>query len=74
MRPSLGHVTGICSSGKKSFFNRAGAKALARTLKAEGDRAVRPYYCDECDHFHAGHLPTAIRLGVQTSAEWKAAR
>jgi hypothetical protein len=74
MPPDLGYVRGICSSGKKSFFNRNGAKALVRALKAEGDKAVRAYRCDECDHWHAGHLPTAIRRGIQTEAEWRAAR
>lgn len=74
MPPDRGFITGICSSGKKSFYNRKGARGLARTLKAEGDSAVRPYYCDECMHWHVGHLPTVIRRGVQTEAEWRAAR
>lgn len=74
MPPSRDYITGICSSRKKSFFNRRGARGLVRTLKAEGDRAVRAYYCEECDHWHVGHLPTAIRRGFQTESEWKAGR
>lgn len=69
MPPNLGFVRGICSSGKQSYFTRAGAKTLVRALKAEGDKGVRAYHCPECDHFHAGHLPDVVRRGDQTATE-----
>lgn len=69
MPANLGFVRGVCSSGKRAYFTRAGARTLVRVLKAEGDKGVRAYRCPECKHFHAGHLPVAVRQGDITAAE-----
>lgn len=68
-RPAGGYVRGLCPTGKQSYFTRAGAKALVRKLKAEGDQGVRAYRCPECNHFHAGHMPDVVRRGEKTAAE-----
>lgn len=65
----MGFVIGLCSSGKRSYFSRAGAKALVKRIKSEGDKGIRTYYCDECEHWHAGHLPDVVRRGDYTAAE-----
>lgn len=69
MPPALGFVTGICPSGKRAYFTRKGARVLVRVLKAEGDKGVRAYHCPQCDHFHAGHMPDAVRQGEITANE-----
>ena len=68
-RPPRGFIRGVCSTGKQSYFTRAGAKALVRAMKAEGDKGVRAYRCPECEHFHAGHMPDVVRRGKKTAGE-----
>lgn len=63
MPPSHAFVTGVCRSGKKAFWTKAGARALVRVLRAEGDKGVRAYHCPDCDYFHVGHLPYVVRRG-----------
>lgn len=68
-RANLGFVIGLCPTGKRSYVTRAGAKRLVRVLKAEGDKGVRPYWCEDCEHWHAGHLPDDVRTGRRSAAE-----
>lgn len=72
--PNLGYMTGICRTGKRSYFTMAGAKKAAKALRGRGEKAVHAYRCDHCQHCHIGHLPFAVRRGAQTAREWRAAR
>lgn len=56
MLPSSGEV---CSSGKKCFLTRHGAKHTAKKIKRAGaghrwgDKVIlRPYPCRECGFYH----------------------
>lgn len=69
MPPPMGFAVGICSSGKRSYFSRPGAKALVKRIKSEGDKGIRTYFCEECLHWHAGHLPDVVRRGEHTAGE-----
>jgi hypothetical protein len=42
---------------------KKGAKTLLRALRNAGDHGSRVYRCPECDRWHVGHLPAAIRDG-----------
>lgn len=74
MPPNLGYITGICSSGKRSYFSKAGARKAARELRKKGEKAIHAYLCDYCQHHHIGHIPFLVRRGAQTQREWKATR
>lgn len=66
---NLGLLCGRHPGDAGSYFSRAGAKALVKRIKSEGDKGIRTYYCDECEHWHAGHLPDVVRRGDYTAAE-----
>lgn len=67
--PELAYVTGVCATGRKAFWTRAGAKALVRVLKAEGKKGARAYFHDDCGYWHAGYMPNAVRQGLRTANE-----
>lgn len=67
--PRMGFAKGLCSSGKRSYFTRDGAKDLVKRIKSEGDKAIRSYWCTECEHWHVGHIPAVVRRGEYTAGE-----
>lgn len=72
--PNLGYVTGICQTGKRSYFSRAGARNAAKALRRKGEKAIHAYLCDYCQHHHIGHIPFFVRRGAMSTREWKATR
>lgn len=44
-------------------------RTLVKRIKSEGDKGIRSYYCDECEHWHVGHIPQAVRRGEYTAGE-----
>lgn len=58
-----GARTTVCSSGKVGYPTRAGGKAAARRGQRQGGDLLDTYLCTECDTFHNGHLPKAVREG-----------
>ena len=52
-----------CSSGKRAFVARAGAKHAARQVAKSGSPGNRPYQCPECGHWHIGHKPAGVMAG-----------
>jgi hypothetical protein len=67
--PEMAYVTGVCATGRKAFWTRAGAKALVRVLKAEGQKGVRAYFHEDCGFHHAGYMPLSVRQGLRTASE-----
>lgn len=64
-------VTGVCSSGKRGFPERRGAKEAARHVaKTAGGDKPRAYLCDDCGYWHMGHLPDAVMRGEISAAGW----
>lgn len=59
-----------CSSGKRGFIQRAGARDVARLAAKTGSPGLRPYLCDECGNWHIGHKPLDVRRGEITATEW----
>lgn len=72
--PDLGYVTGACSTGKRCYFTRAGARAAVRKMKSKGEKRLHAYLCDSCNHHHIGHQPYVVSRGIQTASEWRATR
>lgn len=67
MPPSHAFVTGICKSGKRGYWTRAGAANQAKTMKKEtGDKGLHAYDCPFCEYFHVGHMSEAVRQGRVT--------
>lgn len=56
-----------CSSGKRSHATRRGAKAHAYALRQDTGQHLRPYLCEECRHWHVGHLPAQVLRGRKTA-------
>lgn len=63
-------IDGRCSSGKRGFVDRAGAKVAARHIAKSGSPGLRPYRCEECGYWHNGHKPEAVVRGEYTADEW----
>lgn len=63
-------ATNGCSTGKRAWSTRKGAKTAMATYKRQGGDAMSPYRCDECDCWHMGHLPQAVKDGRITRAEY----
>lgn len=73
MKAEYGHqrwVDGRCSSGKRGFMDRGGAKYAARWEAKTGTPGLRPYACDECGNWHIGHKPEPVKRGEVTAEEW----
>lgn len=56
-------ATRRCTSGKRSYESRAAARTAAKDAKKVGLGHMRPYFCQDCDTWHIGHLPRRIRRG-----------
>jgi hypothetical protein len=69
MPPSHAFVTGVCKSGKRGYWTMAGARALAKSLKQKGGKAIHAYDCPFCDYYHAGHLTAGVVQGRVTRQE-----
>jgi len=52
-----------CSSGKRAWQTRRDAKTAASMAGRNGMPGMSAYCCAECDLFHIGHLPAAVRTG-----------
>jgi hypothetical protein len=63
MPPSHAFVTGVCKTKKRGYWTMAGARALAKSLKKQGGKALHAYDCPHCDYFHAGHLSPGVVQG-----------
>lgn len=58
-----------CPTGKRSYDSRNAAKrAKSRNARMLGDR-LSEYWCDQCDSWHLGHLPAAVRRGEISRSE-----
>lgn len=56
------------SCGKLAYPTREAARHGIRR-HSQGDQ-MRPYRCDGCGLWHAGHLPTAVKRGHLTADEY----
>lgn len=72
MRKPTRDVTGFVpggtpcpTCGKKQWYTRADAKAVAK--KGHQGDSVNVYRCGE--FFHIGHLPAAVRRGLSTRSD-----
>jgi hypothetical protein len=63
-------ATNDCSTGKRTWPTRKGAKTAMATYKRQGADAMSPYQCDECELWHIGHLPKAVKDGLMTRGEY----
>ncbi len=63
-------ATNSCSTGKRSWVSRADAKGAANRAARGGFDKLRPYLCEECDCWHLGHLPRAVRSGAVGRTEF----
>lgn len=63
-------VTDQCSTGKRGYPERAGAKEVAKFMSKTGNPGTHVYRCAECRNWHVGHLPSAVRRGEVSAQEW----
>ena len=56
-------VTNDCSSGKRAYVSRADARQVAGSRRRRGVARLSVYQCEECEHFHIGHLPIPVVRG-----------
>jgi hypothetical protein len=68
-----GYPSSRCSTGKWAWSTRRGAKVAAR-VKHPDDPRLRAYRCDECSHWHIGHIPPAVARGDMSAAQWYGGR
>lgn len=58
-------VSSPCSTGKRGYLDRDDAKKVTRAMAKSGKPGTRPYLCSECQHWHTGNIPVAVRRGEE---------
>jgi hypothetical protein len=61
--------SGTCPSGKIVYYSRKQAREHSRRISNQTGK-MRPYQCPECDNWHIGHLPRAVRQGEVAADEY----
>lgn len=65
------HWTTDCPTGKRGYAIKGDARKVASAMRREGAK-VRAYPCDQCEEFHVGHMPKAVRDGEVSAEEFYA--
>lgn len=60
----------VCLSGKKSFWTRKAAKEFANKSRRRGGDRLQTYECTDCEFYHNGHPPAAVKYGVMSADEF----
>lgn len=63
-------ATSRCSTGKRGWPTRRGAKDANRLYKRQGADLMSPYFHEECQTWHIGHLPAVVKAGIVSREEY----